>query len=164
MHVIGLDNQVGSREALFGQSFQESKDWHGTASPVVGRLSDVSNTHGQASKLVLSQHTSSVAHSAAEGAIKHAGVARSALVAEEMGYRRKSTTVVALSLAQLELLVNQVGNELLGVDLRELDGASHLALNKQLLLHELGEGLEKRVGPGSQQSADVSGAVKQFLR
>jgi len=112
---------------------------------------------------VLDEGSGRKAHRARKRAIEHAGVARSALVAEEVGHGAERTLVGSLALALVELFVYHVGNQLLSLDLGELDGAGKLALDKQLLLHELGKRVEQRVGPGSQQISDLIVSLEKLL-
>ena len=63
----------------------------------------------------------SVAHGAAQRAVEVRWVARTTLVAEEVGDGAKLAVVSSLALSTIEFLLNHMGDKLLSVNLGQLD-------------------------------------------
>mmetsp|Transcript_36969 Transcript_36969/g.56634 ORF Transcript_36969/g.56634 Transcript_36969/m.56634 type:complete len:290 (-) Transcript_36969:2350-3219(-) len=80
----------------------------------------------------------------------------SSLVAEEVGNRGEGALVRSSVLSSLELELDEVRNELLGLELGEVDAARDLLLVDQLDLHEVGQSCEQGETPWGEVFFDVA--------
>jgi len=66
-------------------------------------------------------------------------------------------------LSSFELDLDEVGDELLGLDVRQLDGAFDFSRLQDLLLEEVGEGVEQGVAPWGEEELDLGVNLELLL-
>jgi len=66
-------------------------------------------------------------------------------------------------LSSFELDLDEVGDELLGLDVRQLDGAFDFSCLQDLLLEEVGKGVEQGVAPWGEEELDLGVNLELLL-
>ena len=133
---LANDGLVGAVAAL---DVHHLGDGHTAGDPLLGGLGEVGNLGQIAGVAVADQHKGVVAQSIAVVGVKVGRESAAAFVAEEVMDGSELAVVGAGGLAGSQIVLDHLGEELLGLDERNLNVAVRVTLEEELLLNGSGQ-------------------------
>jgi len=117
---------------------KKGQNWNGANSPLRRMLDHVLNCNAGSIDTRIKENTGSESRGGSERAIEGCRMSRSSLITEEVRDWCEGASVRLRSLSLLKLLFNEVRNELLGLELREVNfGTTELLIIDDLSLHKI---------------------------
>ena len=129
-------------------------DGHTAGNPLLSGLGQVGNLGQVTGVAVLDQHSSIVAQGVAVVSIEVGGESAAAFVAQEVMQGGEPALVGAGSLTLCQVDLDHLGEQLLGLDQRNLNVTMGITLQEQLLLDGLGQDGEDSHGSLGQAGLD----------
>lgn len=157
------DELLSSVSALWLR-LKEGEDWNGTDSPLGWMLDHILNCNSGSVDTRVKQDTCSKSRGGSKRAVKGCRMGGSTLITEEVRDWREGTIVGLGSLSLLQFFVDEVGDELLSLKLREVDvGTAKLLVVDDLSLHEIWQSDVEGVTPWSQHLSGLAVVLVELL-
>jgi hypothetical protein len=140
LNLVGRHNKLCASVPTLWLRLKKCKNWDSTDSPLRWMLDNIFNGNASSIDSSIKECTSSESRSRSKRTVEGSWMGRSSLITEEMRHWSESTTIGLRSLSLLKFFVDEVGNKLLGLELREIDvSAAKLLIVNDLSLHEVGK-------------------------